>query len=117
MVVSEGMHFLVKKVVSLGEMWNFQDNFQGITCSNKKEVCVPQLVDCMDIPCRAVPNCVVNACPQGLPVIDEATFEPLSCNIDAQCASLGTPSFCHNFQNSGGYCCWGTGRVLFIILT
>ncbi|VDN17987.1 unnamed protein product [Gongylonema pulchrum] len=81
----------------------------GITCPSKKEVCVARLVDeCTDGPCVGVPDCIINACPHGLPIFDEATFEPIRCSSNTQCTSVDTPSFCHKFRMLDGYCCGGT---------
>uniref|UniRef100_A0A0R3RUH4 Thyroglobulin type-1 domain-containing protein n=1 Tax=Elaeophora elaphi TaxID=1147741 RepID=A0A0R3RUH4_9BILA len=68
-------------------------------------------MECIESPCRAVPNCIVNTCPQGMPVTDKNTFEPLFCSSDRQCTSLGVPSFCHIFHNSNGHCCWRSEEI------
>lgn len=51
------------------------NNGIDIICPNKREVCMPELMKCIESPRRAVPNCVVNICAQELPFIDE---NPLS---------------------------------------
>ncbi|CAG9538681.1 unnamed protein product [Cercopithifilaria johnstoni] len=81
---------------------------KDIICPNKSEICVPQVTECIESSCRAVPKCVVNTCPQELPVIDEITFEPLSCNSDRECTSLSASSFCYI---SAGYCCWKSEKA------
>lgn len=84
--------------------------FQDIVCPNESEICVPELTECVEGPCRAVPDCIANRCPQGLLVMDEDTFKPVPCSSDRQCTSLDIPSFCHIFRSSNGYCCWRFGN-------
>ncbi|EFO25956.2 hypothetical protein LOAG_02526 [Loa loa] len=62
-------------------------------------------MECIKCPRRAVPNCVINVCPQGLPVIDGKTFEPLPCSSNRQCISADIPSICYISHSSSGYCC------------
>ncbi|KAL3982628.1 Thyroglobulin type-1 repeat family protein [Acanthocheilonema viteae] len=80
---------------------------KDIICPNKSEICVPQLTECIESPCRAVPNCVASTCPEGLPIIDENTFEPFPCNSNKQCTLLSVSSFCH----TSGYCCWNSEKT------
>ncbi|TMS37456.1 hypothetical protein L596_004385 [Steinernema carpocapsae] len=75
---------------------------KNVACSNF-QICVPHPVECLGGgPCLPVPRCIINACPQGSPVIDTSTFEPVFCRENGQCRQ-GT--YCRAFKNNGGYCC------------
>uniref|UniRef100_A0A914XIE0 Uncharacterized protein n=1 Tax=Plectus sambesii TaxID=2011161 RepID=A0A914XIE0_9BILA len=79
---------------------------RNVRCPHPFQVCVLDKVECTSTDfdnCLPVPKCLVNACPQGQPLVDPKTLSRVECDDDFQChVSL---SFCRRYHTGRGYCC------------
>ncbi|VDP03126.1 unnamed protein product, partial [Soboliphyme baturini] len=57
-------------------------------CKRSFEVCVMEKINCGSNSCSGIPRCILNACPQGTPLVEPSTFVVSKCMNDESCLAI-----------------------------